>query len=463
MTEHSGDEGRAAAALAVSAELRRLFERAPALAVVLRGPEHIFDYANPGYRRLMGGRELEGRRLRDAVPELEGQGFIELLDQVYRTGRPFEGREIAIQLPRDDDGRLEDGYFDFVYQPIVDASGAVIGIFAQGSEITDRVLAERKLRASETRLAGMIAQATVGISQTDMAGRFLLVNDRLCEILGRSREQLLDLTMQQVTHPDDLPTNLLFFERLSETGEPFVIEKRYLRADGSSVWVRNHVSAQRDDAGSIQFVTAVIEDISEAKLAEARQRLLINELNHRVKNTLATVQSLAAQAGRAEDPRAGQAAFLDRLMALSRAHDVLTAEHWSGAELRPTVAAALEPFGADDPARFVLQGPSVRLAPQEALALSLALHELATNAVKHGALSAPAGRVHLSWSVVPRGAHEAFDRLNLVWAEHGGPRWRRPSRKASAPASCGDWPTNSAAPRRPAGAPKACAGTSRAD
>lgn len=427
MGRPSDEGGHEVGRLAVSTELRRLFERAPALAVVLRGPDHVFDYANPRYRQLMGDRELDGRPLREALPELAGQGFFELLDDVYRTGQPFEGRNIRIQLPQGGDGPLEDGYFDFVYQPIVGPDGGVIGIFAQGTDITDRVRAEQRLRASEARFADIFSQVTVGIAQTDMTGRFLLVNDRQCEILGRTREELLGVTMQEVTHPDDRAKNVKLFQRLARTGEPFVIEKRYVRPDGSVVWVRNNVSGQQNAEGQVQYITAVVIDITEFKLAEARQRLLINELNHRVKNTLATVQSLAAQAARADDPRAGHIDFVDRLMALSRAHDVLTREQWAGAELAAAARAALQPFGGDDPKLFTLSGPTLRLAPQEALALSMALHELATNAAKHGSLSAPGGRVALSWQVLGRGPGQTL--VALTWEERGGPRVEKPVRQ----------------------------------
>ena len=175
----------------ISAELRQLFELAPGLAVVLRGPDHVFEYANPGYLELMGWRDVQGRPLGEAVPELRSQGFLQLLDEVYETGRPFEGRSVPILLPRKDDGHLAEGYFDFVYQPIIGASGEIEGIFAQGTDVTDRVRAEHQLRESEARFADIFSQATVGIAQTETSGRFVLVNDRQCEILGRTREELM--------------------------------------------------------------------------------------------------------------------------------------------------------------------------------------------------------------------------------------------------------------------------------
>jgi two-component sensor histidine kinase len=168
-------------------------------------------------------------------------------------------------------------------------------------------------------------------------------------------------------------------------------------------------------------------EIAERTRAEEHQRLLINELNHRVKNTLATVQSLASQIRRgAQDPRASYEAFTARLMALSRAHDVLTRQRWEGADLKEIAAGAVQLFDLDG-GRFVLKGPSVWLEPHTALALAMALHELATNAAKYGALSVAGGKVDLSWSVMPNGDDGLA--LELVWRESGGPEVRRPIRK----------------------------------
>jgi two-component sensor histidine kinase/integral membrane sensor domain MASE1 len=168
-------------------------------------------------------------------------------------------------------------------------------------------------------------------------------------------------------------------------------------------------------------------EIAERKRAEEHQRLLINELNHRVKNTLATVQSLASQIRRgAQDPRRSYEAFTARLMALSRAHDVLTRQRWEGADLKDIAVGAVQPFDVEG-SRFVMRGQSVWLEPHTALALAMAWHELATNAVKYGALSVAGGKVDLSWSVMPDGDDRLA--LELVWRESGGPEVKRPSRK----------------------------------
>jgi two-component sensor histidine kinase len=151
---------------------------------------------------------------------------------------------------------------------------------------------------------------------------------------------------------------------------------------------------------------------------------MINELNHRVKNTLATVQSMASQTLRDEpDPSMAYGKFELRLMGLAEVHDVLTRESWHGADLREVADRAMRPF-AGASGRVGLEGPQVWLQPGAALTLALVFHELATNAVKYGALSAERGRVVLNWAF-----DEADDRLALTWVETGGPAVTRPTRK----------------------------------
>ncbi|HXL69098.1 MAG TPA: sensor histidine kinase [Xanthobacteraceae bacterium] len=160
--------------------------------------------------------------------------------------------------------------------------------------------------------------------------------------------------------------------------------------------------------------------------AEAHRDLLINELNHRVKNTLAIVQSIAARTFRDAAPTDARAAFEARLMALARAHNILSEESWEKADLRTLVLRALEPHVAAEDARLRIAGPDVRLKPQTALAVAMVLHELATNAAKYGALTRPTGRVHVDWRL--SGA-EPKRRLAVHWREAGGPPVAEPARK----------------------------------
>ncbi len=161
--------------------------------------------------------------------------------------------------------------------------------------------------------------------------------------------------------------------------------------------------------------------------AAEHQKLLIDELNHRVKNTLATVQSIATQTLRtADSTQDAKDALERRLLALSRAHDVLTRESWEGADLMDVVERALEPYQVHGESRLHVTGPHVRLTPRMSLALAMALHELATNAVKYGALSNKSGVVEVSWKV-QNGA--APPRLVLRWKEAGGPPVAAPRRR----------------------------------
>ena len=193
-------------------------------------------------------------------------------------------------------------------------------------------------------------------------------------------------------------------------------------ASGELRWFLRSSAPRRLGDGSVVW-DGVELDITDRKRAKERQQLLIHELNHRVKNTLATVQSIAAQTFRApQDVEEATRGFEARLIALARAHDVLTRENWESANLAEIVAQAVEPFAVAGVERFELSGPELRLRPKSALALAMALQELATNAAKYGALSNGRGRIEIRW--------EAEDgRMRLRWAERGGPPVARPIRR----------------------------------
>jgi two-component sensor histidine kinase len=156
-------------------------------------------------------------------------------------------------------------------------------------------------------------------------------------------------------------------------------------------------------------------DITERKRAELRQQLLMDELNHRVKNTLATVQSIAAQLLKGTPD---VEAFDGRLVALSRTHDLLMRDSWEGASLRDLLLQEFAPYRSEEGTRFVVEGPDLGLNPKAALTLGMAFHELATNAAKYGALSKPAGQVRVTWDVLRASGPPA---LRLKWMETGGP------------------------------------------
>jgi two-component sensor histidine kinase len=182
-----------------------------------------------------------------------------------------------------------------------------------------------------------------------------------------------------------------------------------------------------DAAGRVLGVSVIFRDITERKRWEEHQQLLINELNHRVKNTLATVQSIASQTLRNTGTAAeAKEAIEGRLIALSRAHDVLTREHWEGADLYEIVEQAVAPYSNRSEDRLHLSGPRARVSPRMALALAMALQELATNAVKYGALSTATGAIRITWEV--DGTAPAAG-LHLRWEETGGPPVQTPVRR----------------------------------
>jgi PAS domain S-box-containing protein len=258
------------------------------------------------------------------------------------------------------------------------------------------------------------------------------VNDRFCTITRYSREELGDMSFQEITHPDDLQPDVEQANALlaGET-ETFSMEKRYVTKAGDAVWTNLTVSLVRDSGGTPAYFVSIIEDITARKEVEEEQRhyqrqlrLLNNELNHRVKNTLATVQSMAAQTMRSEpDPSAAYEKFESRLLSLSQVHDVLTRESWHGAGLAEVAERALEPFSSLSSGQIAINGPVVWLQPGAALTMALVFHELATNAVKYGALSVDTGRVDLAWTLSEDGL------LRLKWVESGGPPVAPPTRK----------------------------------
>jgi two-component sensor histidine kinase len=281
--------------------LRHLFHESPGFMCVLRGPQYVFELANASYLYLIGNRDIIGRPLREALPELEGQRFLHLLDQVYISGKPFVGRRLPALLQKQTEGAAEQRYVDFVYQPITDSSGAVSGIFVEGSDVTDQVHAEEQ------------------------------------------------------------------------------------------------------------------------------QQLLIRELQHRVQNTLATVQGILGATARSSLSVSDfQQAFSARLVALGKTHAILTESERQIATVSSLLRLELEPYDDATGRRIRLDGPTVGLPANLAVLVGLAFHELATNAAKYGALSDIAGILTVTWRVEVEPGRSA---LHILWTEQNGPSVVPPTRE----------------------------------
>jgi two-component system, chemotaxis family, CheB/CheR fusion protein len=359
-----------------------------------------------------------GRPVTDITTLLSYPDFHKDATKVVRSLTVIE-KEVSLA----DEGMI----FLMRIRPYRTVESVIDGVVITFVDITEREKATRALRASEQRLAAIVNQATVGVAETDLNGRFVLANSRYCAMVGRSADELYDLRMHDITHPEDWPRNLEALCRLTGEGKSFEIEKRYVRPDGSIVWAHSNVAAVSGPDGKPQRTVTVSLDITERKRADDHRQLMVQELNHRVKNTLATVQSIAMQTlSHARDTTVAREQFDSRLMALSKAHDILTQESWEGAPLRQIINEAAAPHSALARDRFDIEGPEVWLTPKRALALALALHELCTNAMKYGALSNDEARVRIEWTVANTdGARE----LRMHWTEMDGPRVTPPRKR----------------------------------
>ena len=302
------------------------------------------------------------------------------------------------------------------------------------SEERDRALADTQrglsaLRESEARFRLMADSAPALIWMTDEKADITFANMHFENLFGRPYSEFSGNGWHTIVHPPDLPAFSALFTEAFESRRPFKAEMRVIDRTGGVRWLRCEGVPRFDESGAFLGFTGCNVDITDAKRAEEHLILLINELNHRVKNTLATVQSIALQSLRGLEGAqadAARAAFEARLLALARAHDVLTRESWEGAEIGAVVGDAIRPLeaGAGQRSRFIVSGPPLRLPPRLALSIAMALHELGTNAVKYGALSREGGQVRIAWTV-ERGSEI---RLTLRWSESGGPPVEPPVR-----------------------------------
>ena len=297
------------------------------------------------------------------------------------------------------------------------------------SEKTEEVEALREdggpfvVAAEETRMPMVFMDAK------EPDNPIIFANDSFLRLTGYKREEVLGHSFNFLLAQGADPKTLALVEAAFEACDDHSSEVRYRRKDGSEFWAALFISPVRDDSGEITEHFASFIDLTKHKEEQAQSRMLIDELNHRVKNTLTTVQSIVSQALRnASDPAVIRESIESRLFALARSHDLLTRENWESAGLLDVVKAALEPFGIANgrSERFRVTGENVRFPPKAALALGIAFHELATNAVKYGAFSGDTGCVRIGWTIEPA---SKSNRLILCWSEENGPTVTPPSKK----------------------------------
>ena len=294
----------------------------------------------------------------------------------------------------------------------------VVGDITRAKADEALVHAERaRLAESEARFRAMADGAPAIIWVTNVDGQIEFANLAFCQLAGMTREEVLGDSWMPLLHPDDVERVARSRQAARAVLGPNHWEARFRVANGDWRWMRSASQPRFDPSGAFRGYVGVAFDVTDAHRAEERQQLLINELNHRVKNTLATIQSLARQSLRVGVTiHEGRERLTERLLALAAAHDVLTRGNWEGADLSEIAREAVRPYEEPGAPRILLDGPPARVPPNVALSLSMALHELATNAVKYGALSVPDGRIHLDWELEPSG-----QAMQLRWRESGGP------------------------------------------
>lgn len=327
--------------------------------------------------------------------------------------------------------RLLEGDTRYVMRimPYRTVDNVISGVVLTFTDVTRITEAEARIQALTTDLRHRIGNLEtlldllpVGVLIADgNEGPRILVNQCGSALLGGHprhdglRSIAGPFTVAMAEGPDRRP-----LEETARQGSAVSIPEALLRRpDGTTRHVMVLTAPLRTESGTVRGGIAALVDISEMKAAEGRQTLLLHELQHRVKNILATVAALASRMARTRiPPEAFHPAFLERIGAMARTHDILSREAWAGAGLRAIAAVALEPYRAPGRPGPVVTGPDIMLRPNAATTLALVLHELATNAAKYGALASPEGQVEVAWV---REEHESGGRIALAWTERGGP------------------------------------------
>lgn len=318
-------------------------------------------------------------------------------------------------------------WLDFTIAPVLHADGVASALVWSGSDITDRRASERALAESRDRLSIATSAARLGTFDMHVATGVVALDARAKDLLGLTdRAVTMDALMAHV-HPEDQA------RMAAETARNLVLSPgdlgtsavyRFNRPDGRQIWVEGHSTVH---ARPEKTIIGTFQDVTDRQNAESRQKMLLDELNHRVKNSLATIQSIASHTLRhAASPEAFREAFGGRLAAIAAAHDILVGNQQTGADLNRLLESQIGPYASFDRGQVERSGPPVALGPAVAHALGLVLHELATNASKYGALSIEAGVLNLSWSLEDRDSRRY---LKIDWTEQNGPPVAEPTRR----------------------------------
>jgi PAS domain S-box-containing protein len=391
----------------------------PVPIVLLWGVDGVMIY-NDAYSAFAGARhpQLLGSKVREGWPEVAD--FNDNVMKVGLAGGTLAYRDQRLTLDRH--GTPAPTWMNLDYSPVLDESGKPAGVIAIVVETTERVLAEQRLGESEARLRALVNATSDIIYSMSPDWREMWALDGRGFLTDTDAPSIA--WMDAYLYEEDVPHILAAINEAIRDRRPFQLEHRVRQADGTAGWTFSRAIPLFDDKGAIVEWFGAASDVTERHRAEERLRLLVNELNHRVKNNLAMTQAIATQTFRnAENLEQARERFIGRVIALGRANDFLTGDRGASASLRGVLEQAMQPHREEE-ARWQFDGPDIDLSAKTALALTLALHELATNALKYGAWSVPDGRVFVTSQVQ---SVDGRQRLHIEWRERGGPRVQPPA------------------------------------
>jgi two-component sensor histidine kinase/PAS domain-containing protein len=413
------------------------------------GPEFILIY-NDGYRPILGDKHpwALGLPFRVVWPEVISE-LIPLQEAILAGESPGEYSEDRPLTIRRHGINWETAHFTVSYSPVPDPSAptGIGGVLVTAVETSDRLRIEKALELKTHELSeanrrlyleqalyrSALAAGRMGTWETDLVAKTRLWTPEGMALFGISPPDGLghvggtEDEYWSALHPDDRHLMRKFHE-LADHQDSFTSEYRVVWPGGTTLWLRGHgrVVARTPD-GKAHRLVSIVADVTDRKAAEDHAQFLMHELSHRSKNLLAVIQSISRRTARTSTTMEEfESRFGQRLQGLAASHDVLVRNSWQGAPLADLMRQQLMPFTDVQSSRVELTGPDVVVTAEATQAIGLAIHELATNALKYGALSEPAGTVRISWAFDSKSLTSR--ELLLKWLEQGGPRVVPPSR-----------------------------------
>ena len=413
------------------------------------GPEFILIY-NDGYRPILADKHpwALGLPFRDVWPEVVSE-LMPLQQAILAGESPGAYSEDWPLTIRRRGTSWETAHFTVSYSPVPDTSSptGIGGVLVTAVETSERLRIERALELKTQELSeanrrlldgqdlyrSALAAGRMGTWETDLVAKTRLWTPEGMALFGinlpdgRGHVGGTQDEYWSALHPDDRHLMQKFHE-LADNQESFTSEYRVVWPDGTILWLRGHGRVvTRTPEGKAHRLVSIVADVTDRKAAEDHVQFLMHELSHRSKNLLSVIQSISRRTARTTTTMEEfETRFGRRLQGLAASHDVLVSNSWQGAPLRDLMRQQLMPFMDIQSSRVELTGPDIVITAEATQAIGLAIHELATNAIKYGALSVPAGKVKISWAFDSESLESR--KLLLKWVEQGGPRVVPPSR-----------------------------------